>query len=140
MLLLNTSRYHFPFRNPPTKLLCFTRSSLLIHQLPTEFPSSVFAVQVTEDAKQTLHDLVFPSLTQLVVCKLSSLLSQSSVQELLREFVQSDITQVSSNVPSCVSFLCTFRGFHMKAMRIRFLITKQTSKTMYRKLVLIHPF
>ena len=118
MLLLNTSIYHFPFRTPPTKLLCFTRSSILIHQLPTEFPSSVFAVQVTEDAKQTLHDLVFPSLTQLVVCKLSTLLSQSSVQELLREFVQSDITQVSSKAPSYISFLCTFRGFHVKAMRI----------------------
>ena len=47
------------------------------------------------DAQHTLHDLVFPNTSQLVVCKLSSLLSQSDVQEMLKGFVYSDIAQVN---------------------------------------------
>ena len=87
-----------PFRNSassPTKLLCFTRSSPLIHQLPAQHPSSVFETQAAGDTQKTLHDLVFPNPSQLVVCKLSSLLSQSSIQELLKGFVRSNTAQVS---------------------------------------------
>ena len=86
-----------PFRNSssPTKLLCFTRSSPLIHQLPAQHPSSVFETQPAWYAQMALHDLIFPNPSQLVVCKLSSLLSQSSVQELLKGFVCSNTAQVS---------------------------------------------
>ena len=86
------------FRNPassPTKLLCFPRSSPLIHQLPAKYPSSIFEAQVAGNAQQTLHDLVFANPSQLVVCKLSNILTQSSVQQMLKGFVQSDTDQVS---------------------------------------------
>ena len=78
----------------PTKLLCFTRSSPLIHQLPAQHPSSVFQAQANRDVHQTLCNLVFPEPSQLVVCKFSSLLSQSSVQKVLRGFVRSDTAKV----------------------------------------------
>ena len=86
-----------PLRNQamsPTKLLCFTRSSPLIHQLPAQYPSSVFEAQTNGDVHQTLCNLVFPEPSQLVVCKFSSLLSQSSVQKVLRGFVRSDTAKV----------------------------------------------
>ena len=99
--------FHLPNRNPaslPTKLLCFTRSSPLIHQLPAQHPNSVFEAQTSKDSWQTLHDLVFPNPSKLVVCKLSSLLSQSSVQELLREFVQTNTNQVSFSAWNNVAY------------------------------------
>ena len=88
----------FPLRNvacSPTKLLCFTRSSSLIHQLPAQYPSSLLDAQAASISQQILCDLVFKDPSQLVVCTLSSLVSQSSMQEMLKEFVQSDKAQVS---------------------------------------------
>ena len=88
----------FPFRNPlcsSTKLLCFTRSSSLIHQLPAQYPSPVLDAQAASTFQCTLCDLVFPDPSKLVVCTLSSLLSQSSMQEMLKTFVLSDKAQVS---------------------------------------------
>ena len=76
----------------PNKVLCFTRSSPLIYQLPAQYPSSVLTE--LEDVKQTLKDLVFYNLDQLVVCKLSRITSQTAIQELLEEFVHSDVTKV----------------------------------------------
>ena len=52
-------------------------------------------MQPAGDTQKTLHDLVLPNPSQLVVCKLSSLLSQSSIQELLKGFVRSNTAQVS---------------------------------------------
>lgn len=79
----------------PTKLLCFTRSSSLIHQLPAQYPSTFIDEQASEVAQKTLRDLVFPNPSGLVMCKLSSLLSQSSLKEILSGFVQSKTAQVS---------------------------------------------
>ena len=86
----------YPFFNPiffhripassPTKLLCFTRSSPLVDQLLTHYSFL--------DA-QTASTLVFPDPSQLVVYTLSSLESQSSIQEMLKEFVLSDKAEVS---------------------------------------------
>ena len=93
----------------PTKLLYFTRSSPLIHQLPSQY-LSIFDSQATEIAQQTVCDLVFKDPSKVVVCKLSSFLSQSSMQEILKEFVRSDIAQVSFhayNTVLCHGFLCT---------------------------------
>ena len=97
-----------PFRNPassPTKLLCFTRSSSLIQQLPSQYPSSVLDVEAAKDVQQTLHDLVFPDPSQLVVFKSSSLLSQRSIQKLLKGFVQCDKDQVSFQCLEECSFM-----------------------------------
>ena len=81
----------------PTKLLCFTCTSSLIHQLPAQYPSSIHDAQTFSDAQQTLHNQVFSNPSQLVVCKLSSHISQNSIQELLRQFVKSANDQVSIN-------------------------------------------
>ena len=90
----------------PTKLLCFTRSSLLIHQLPTQYPSSVIDTQTNKAAEQTLCDMVIPKPSQLVMCKLSSLLSQSSLKEMLSGFVQSKTAQVSFHARKILLRLC----------------------------------
>ena len=88
----------------PTKLLCFTRSSPLIHQLPSQYLSSIFDSQA---AQQIVCDLVFKDPSKVVLCKLSSFLSQSSMQEILKEFLRSDIAQVSSHAYNERGFLCT---------------------------------
>ena len=91
-------KFNFPSRNPacsPTKLLCFTRSSSLIHQLPAQYPIPVLDAQAASLSQHILCDLVFPDPSQLVVCTLPCLLSQSRMQEMFKEFVLSDIAQVS---------------------------------------------
>lgn len=78
----------------PTKVLCFTRSSQLIHQLPTQHPSPAFEPQDSIKVNQRLADLVYPYPARLMVCKLSSVLSQGNIQELLRSFFRSEAAQV----------------------------------------------
>ena len=79
----------------PNKVLCFTRSSPLIHQLPAQYPSSIFDVQTKpKDIQKALKDLVFEKTDQLVVCKLSSVISQTAIHELLKNFIHSDKTNV----------------------------------------------
>ncbi len=78
----------------PTKILCFSRSSQLIHQLPTQHPSPAYEPQDSIKVHQSLSDLVYPHPARLMVCKLSSVLSQGSIQELLRTFFRSDAAQV----------------------------------------------
>ena len=98
-LVIHSTLYLFSsIRNPassPTKLLCFTRSSPLVHLLPAQYPTSILNVHTTEDVHHILCDLVFPNPSQLVVCKLSSVFTQSSIQELLNTFVHSNTAQVS---------------------------------------------
>lgn len=79
----------------PNKVLCFTRSSPLVHQLPTQHFSASFDMRTKlEDVEQTLSDLVFEKTKQLVVYKLSNVVSQTAIQELLKEFIHSDKTNV----------------------------------------------
>ena len=79
----------------PNKVLCFTHSSPLIHQLPGQYPSSIFDVQIKqEDIHKTLKDLVFEKTDQLVVCKLCSIISQTAIHKLLKKFVYSDKTDI----------------------------------------------
>ena len=81
---------HRDISGSPNKVLCFTRSSPLVHQLPAQHLSASFDVQAKlEDVQKTLKDLVFEETDQLVVCKLSSVVSQTAIQELLKEFVHS---------------------------------------------------
>ena len=91
----------------PTKLLCFTRFSPLIHQLPSQYLSSIFDLQAAEIAQQTVCDLVFKDPSKVVLCKLSSFLSQSSMQDILKEFLRSDIAQVSFHAYNEHDFLYT---------------------------------
>lgn len=82
--------------NSPNKLVYFTRTSPLIHALPAHFPISTFAEDCRDmDAiKKTVAEFVFVETDKLMIHNLSSLLSQSSVQELLKDFVSSEKTQV----------------------------------------------
>ena len=64
-------------------------------------------VEAARDVQQTLRDLVFPDPSQLVVFKFSSLLSQRSIQELLKGFVQCDEDQVSFQCLDECSFMYT---------------------------------
>ena len=79
----------------PTKLLCFTRSSALINKLPVTHPTSAITQKKLSEAssRELLERLVHSNADELIVCKLSSLPSQSSVEELLKEFVAPDLKQ-----------------------------------------------
>ena len=81
-------------RCPTNKVLSFTRSSQLIHLLPAQHPSSVFGTQTNPEIQQNLKDYVFDDPSTLVVCKLSSVLSQSAVQDLLKKFIRSDTAKI----------------------------------------------
>ena len=79
----------------PNKLVLFSRSSPLVHALPTQFPCLVR--ETLEDLAiitANVKELIFEDTDKLVVHKLSGLLSQSSVQELLRDFVNSENAEV----------------------------------------------
>ena len=76
-----------------TKLLCFTRSSPLIHQLPSSF-SCFASLSDDHESAQLLQQLVFEDTSKLVLHKLTAVQSQSSMQELLRMFVHSPKQQV----------------------------------------------
>ena len=74
-----------------TKILCFTRSSPLILQLPAEFP---LEGQTGTRSQDVLRKFVFKETDKLMVYKLSSILSQTTIQELLKHFLQSDTAEV----------------------------------------------
>ena len=57
-------------------------------------PSTVFNTQTVADGKRELQNLVFEDTDKLFACKLSGVLSQSFVQELLKGFARSDKTEV----------------------------------------------
>ena len=73
----------------PTKLLCFTRSSPFIHQLPSEYPSALSAKSVTQQYK-SLKKFVYSDLEHLMLCKISLGLSRHKLEKLLYRFVNSD--------------------------------------------------
>lgn len=72
----------------PTKLMCFTRSSPLIRQLPNEFPTHGSSLHQTQEdfLKQYLSD----DIDALVLCKLSSRHSQTNLEDILKSFSVSD--------------------------------------------------
>ena len=74
-----------------TKLLCFTRSSPLIHKLPTDFPSKI-VIESGEGYEQFLRDNLFNNLDQLTLCKVNCGHSQSQLEKLLQRFTKSRST------------------------------------------------
>ena len=73
-----------------SKLICFTCSSQLLHQLPTQYPSVVHASSETNTVGNTaLKELVHSNLEQLVVHKLTAMTSYTSMNDLLKSFVSS---------------------------------------------------
>ena len=73
-----------------TKLLCFTRSSPLIRQLPLEFPSTLLTTQSVTNSHQLLKQYVFSDTGSIMMCKVSLQHSQSKLEKLLEDFVKSD--------------------------------------------------
>lgn len=74
--------------------MCYTRSSTLVHALPTQFPHlSTPGIDLVA-IQETMANQVFKQTDKLVMHKLSNLLSQSSVEELLQQFVNSDEQEV----------------------------------------------
>ena len=73
-----------------TKVLCFTRTSPLIHSLPSMYPSPVHLVTEQADHEKTLSSQIFNHVPGLVVCKLEGARSQQSVKEMLKEFMESE--------------------------------------------------
>ena len=77
----------------PNKIVCFTRSSSLVHGLPCQFNTNLVQ-QDPPDTRKIVCDIIFDKADKVVVCKLSSFQSQSSVQELLKAFVISGTSEV----------------------------------------------
>ena len=74
------------------KLLCFTRSSPIIHQIPTKYPSiRRRRDEPQDDTEDTtlLKELVCEDPNLVKVCKISSVQSQSVIHEVLRDFIRS---------------------------------------------------
>ena len=87
------------FRDLPTccsatKVLCYTRSSPLIHQLPAEFPCPYFGIEMESIARNILKIFVFVETNKLVMYKLSSILSQTTIQDFIRNFLDSKTAEV----------------------------------------------
>ena len=72
----------------PTKLLCFTRSSPLIHQLPTEYPATATATTrtVTKYVENLVREHIFTNLDLLSICKVAVGHSQNKLEKILSSF------------------------------------------------------
>ena len=79
----------FVFR-PFTKLLCFTRTSPLIHNLPSVYPSAFHSPTEIVNYESDLKAIVLCNVSGLFVCKLEGAQSQRSVKESLKTFMESD--------------------------------------------------
>ena len=75
----------------PTKLLCFTRSSALIHQLPTEYPTTATASTrtTTKDVENLVSEHIFSNLDLLSICKVTVGHSQNKLEKKLFSFATS---------------------------------------------------
>ncbi len=87
------------YRDPPTcrsatKVLCYTRSSPVIHQLPAEFPCPSLGNKMEARARDVLEKFVFLETNKLVMYKLSSILSQTTIQDYIRNFLDSETAEV----------------------------------------------
>ncbi len=87
------------YRDPPTcrsatKVLCYTRSSPLIHQLPAEFPCPSLDNKMETRDREILEKCIFSETNKLVMYKLSSILSQTTIQDFIRNFLDSETAEV----------------------------------------------
>ena len=98
ILCLCFKRYFFFYSRPgccPSKLICFTRSSQILHQIPSVFSSSLHMNNVPDAAAEKLVGDLFISNTRILqVCKLSSISSYTTINELLKCFSLSDTHSV----------------------------------------------
>ena len=68
--------------------MCFTRSSPLVRQLPTEFPTHSSSLHPTQ--KNFLRQYLCDDIESLVLCKLSSRHSQANLEDIIKSFIMSN--------------------------------------------------
>ena len=76
------------------KILCFTRSSPTIHFIPSEYPSSDTETRMNSEWQQCLEDYVYEKTDKLLVCKISHIISQSKIEDVLKDFLKSETAEV----------------------------------------------
>jgi len=57
-----------------TKLICYTRSSSIIHHLPTEYPKTTDSASASEVSKQYIEALIFEKVFATIVTDLLTVL------------------------------------------------------------------
>lgn len=81
-------------------MLSFTRSSPIIHELPSNYPQTTGGRGVDIGGRgggggeKAISELIYSETDKVVLSKLTSLESQSAVQELLKSFVHSQDKQI----------------------------------------------
>lgn len=81
------------FRGTPNKLLCYTRSSGLIHKIPELYPRHSL-VNPESEGDSILRHLVFCSPEKVNVFKLLNMHSHRDVDDALKGFIHSDAQEV----------------------------------------------
>ncbi len=79
------------FRNNPNKIIIYSRSSSYIHSLPSHYTG--FPLGSSEHCDKKLNSVlhqIFENTSTIIVQKLSNVSSQSSMEHLLDNFVQSE--------------------------------------------------
>ena len=76
----------------PNKVLCFTRTSPLIHNLPPVYPTKV-RTALQDNSKITMK-AIFDDISQLCLLKLSNFVTQTVVQDFISSFIESCTTKV----------------------------------------------
>ena len=74
------------------KLVCFTRSSAVLHSIPSSYPASTC---LDENSRKLIEHFIWPTENEVIICKLSSLMTQQMVTDLLMEFmdIKKDLNQ-----------------------------------------------
>ncbi len=84
-------------------MLCFTRSSSIIHYLPSIYPNpGSFKSHEKEDTY--VKELVYDDPTLVQLCQIVSVQSQTTIQETIRDFTQSNrkVLVLLANMQVCI--------------------------------------
>ena len=76
----------------PNKILCYTRTSPLIHDLPSQFHMKGQAT--LQISAKKIKELIIDDIEQLALLKLSGVVTQTVIDKFLKNFLQSDKTKV----------------------------------------------
>ena len=79
-------------RRSPNKLIIFTRSSSLIHDLPHTYPYPNNSYK--EQCEEMVKNYIFVDQTKLQLHKLSHILSQNSAEEIFSSFMDSECKEI----------------------------------------------
>ena len=85
--------FHRSTTGTASHLLCFTRSSALIHQFPARYPSCG-TLQLSCDYESLIKRVIFSHHQQVMICKMSNVTSQATLKETLRAFMKSRFDRV----------------------------------------------